>query len=118
MRSPYDVVIRPIITEKSNDNMEQGKYTFEVLKSATKVEIKHAVESLFQVKVLSVNTVSMKGKEKRMGVHQGMTSDWKKAVVKIDTNPSANAYFEKGGKAVTTNKKYKTEIELVGSTQA
>jgi len=106
-----EIIIRPIVTEKSNFALAEGKYTFEVHKDASKTEVKKAVEQLFNVKVISVNTVSMPGKVKRMGVHSGKTPDWKKAIVKIDTNPSEEKYLEKGGKAVTTNKKYNTEIE-------
>jgi len=105
-----EIIIRPIITEKSNMAVAEGKYTFEVAKDATKTEVKKAVEQLFNVKVVSVNTVSMPGKQKRMGVHTGRTPDWKKAIVKIDTNPSEETYLQKGGKATTTNKKYNTEI--------
>ena len=74
-------------------------------------DVKKAVEQLFNVKVISVNTVSMPGKVKRMGYHSGRTSDWKKAIVKIDTNPTEEKYLEKGGKSVTASKSYKTEIE-------
>jgi len=106
----HDIIIAPVITEKSNMDMAEGKYTFRVAKNATKTEVKKAVEALFNVKVVAVNTVSMPGKEKRMGVHSGKTPDWKKAIVKIDQNPSEESYLEKGGKATTTNKKYNTEI--------
>ena len=106
----HDIIIAPVITEKSNMDMAEGKYTFRVAKEASKTAVKKAVEELFNVKVVAVNTVSMPGKEKRMGVHSGKTSDWKKAIVKIDTNPSDVTYLEKGGKAVTVNKKYNTEI--------
>ena len=68
---PEDIVIRPIVTEKSNNELQAGKYTFEVAKNATKIQIADAVEALFNVKVLKVNTISMKGKEKRVGVHVG-----------------------------------------------
>ena len=105
-----DIIIKPIITEKSSVAMAEGKYTFRVANSASKTAVKKAVEELLNVKVISVNTVSMPGKEKRMGVHSGKTPDWKKAIVKIDTNPSEETYLEKGGKATTTNKKYNTEI--------
>ena len=108
---PEDIVIRPIVTEKSNGALEEGKYTFEVAKKATKIQIADAVETLFGVKVLKVNTVSMKGKEKRVGVHVGKTSDWKKAIVTIDTNPTEKTYLTKGGKEVKLNKKYKDSIE-------
>ena len=108
---PEDIIIAPIVTEKSNDMLQQGKYTFEVNKNATKVEIANAVEKLFEVKVLKVNTVSVKGKSKRVGYHQGKTSDWKKAIVTIDTNPGDVTYLGKGGKAVKGSKKYKDSIE-------
>ena len=106
-----EIIIAPIITEKSNDEMQQGKYTFKVNKNATKVEIANAVEKLFEVKVLKVNTISVKGKKKRVGYHQGMTSDWKKAIVTIDTNPGETTYIGKGGKEVKGSKKYKDAID-------
>lgn len=108
---PEEIIIAPIVTEKSNDIMQQGKYTFEVNKNATKVQIANAVEKLFEVKVLNVNTISVKGKKKRVGYHQGMTSDWKKAIVTIDTNPEDVKYLGKGGKEVKGSKKYKDSIE-------
>ena len=106
-----DIIIRPIITEKSSDGLQEGKYTFEVNKKATKVEIAKAVEKLFEVKVLKVSTMTVKGKEKRVGVHVGKTSDWKKAIVTIDTNPTEKTYLDKGGKEVKVSKKYKDSIE-------
>ena len=108
---PEEIIIAPVVTEKSNDELQQGKYTFEVNKKATKIEIANAVEKLFEVKVLKVNTISVKGKEKRVGAHKGMTSDWKKAIVTIDTNPSEKTYLAKGGKEVKVAKKYKDSIE-------
>ena len=108
---PEEIIIAPIITEKSNDMVQQGKYTFKVNKNATKVEIANAVEKLFEVKVLKVNTISVKGKKKRVGYHQGKTSDWKKAIVTIDTNPGDTTYIGKGGKEVKGSKKYKDSIE-------
>ena len=106
-----EVIIKPIITERSSENLQEGKYTFKVNKKATKIEIAKAVEKLFEVKVLKVNTISVKGKEKRVGAHKGMTSDWKKAIVTIDTNPSEKTYLAKGGKEVKVAKKYKDSIE-------
>ena len=111
MKYAEDVIIRPIMTEKTYENIAAGKYTFEVAIDATKLEIKNAVEELFSVKVLKVNTISVKGKEKRVGAHKGMTSDWKKAIVTIDTNPSEKTYLAKGGKEVKVAKKYKDSIE-------
>ena len=106
-----DIIVRPVVTEKSNDAMQEGKYTFEVNKNATKDEIANAVEKLFEVKVLKVNTISVKGKSKRVGYHQGKTSDWKKAIVTIDTNPSDTTYLAEGGKVKKVSKKYKDSIE-------
>ncbi|WP_010246819.1 50S ribosomal protein L23 [Acetivibrio cellulolyticus] len=117
MRLAEDIIKRPHITEKSNMEAITGKYTFIVDVKATKTEIKQAVEKLFSVKVLKVNTVNCEGKQKRMGVHQGPRPDWKKAIVKIDTNPKPTSYLTKGGKAVTDNKKLKTSIEEFGVTQ-
>lgn len=117
MRTPEDIIIRPFITEKSNADIAEGKYTFIVDVNATKTEIKQAVERLFQVKVVQVNTMNYEGKEKRMGVHMGPRPDWKKAVVKIDTDPKPVSYLSKGKKEVATTKKYKTNIEEFGVTQ-
>ena len=108
---PEDIIIAPVITEKSNDELQQGKYTFRVNKNATKVEIAKAVEKLFEVKVLKVNTMTVKGKQKRVGYHVGKTSDWKKAVVTIDTNPGEVSYLAKGGKVTKVSKKYKDSID-------
>ena len=108
---PEDIIIKPVITEKSNDGLQAGKYTFKVNKKATKVDIANAVEKLFNVKVVNVNTITVKGKEKRVGVHVGKTADWKKAIVTIDTNPGDKTYLAKGGKETKVSKKYKDSIE-------
>ena len=108
---PEEVIIAPIVTEKSNDMMQEGKYTFEVNKNATKVDIANAVEKLFEVKVLKVNTISVGGKNKRVGYHQGKTSDWKKAIVTIERNLQESKYLGKGGKEVKASKKYKDSID-------
>ena len=108
---PEEIIIAPVITEKSNDQMQMGKYTFEVNKKATKVEIANAVEKLFNVKVLNVNTMTVKGKTKRDRYVEGKTSDWKKAIVTIDTNPGEESYLTKGGKVQKVSKKYKDSIE-------
>lgn len=114
MKRAEDIILRPYITEKSNEEIAEGKYTFIVDRRSTKTEIKNAVEKLFQVKVLSVNTINYQGKQKRMGVHVGKTEAFKKAIVKIDTNPKPVTYLTKGGKEVATAKKYKTSIEEFG----
>ena len=108
---PEDIIIKPIITEASNEATQEGKYTFKVNKKATKVDIANAVEKLFEVKVLKVNTITVKGKEKRVGRSVGRTSDWKKAIVTIDTDPKAETYLTKGGKEVKGTKKFKDSIE-------
>ena len=115
MKYAEDIIIRPIITEKGYEAMAQGKYTFEVATDATKLEIKDAVEKLFSVKVKKVNTLRYDGKKKRVGAHLGKTKAWKKAIVQIDTNPSEEKYLTKGGKVVSSGKKYKTEIEEISS---
>ena len=78
-----DILIRPIVTEKSTALMEQGKYTFRVPLAATKIQIRQAVEQIFKVKVQAVNTMRYEGKLKRMGRTQARRSDWKKAVVTL-----------------------------------
>ena len=78
-----DILIRPIVTEKSTALMEQGKYTFRVPRAATKIQIRQAVEQIFKVKVQAVNTMRYECKLKRMGRTQGRRSDWKKAVVTL-----------------------------------
>ena len=108
---PEDIIIAPVITEKSNDGLQAGKYIFKVNKKATKIDIRNAVEKLFEVKVLDVNTINVKGKTKRMGKTSGKTSDWKKAIVTIDTNPEEETYLAKGGKETKINKKYKDSID-------
>lgn len=106
-----DIIIAPVITEEASMRMAEGKYTFKVAKKATKIDIKNAVEKLFEVKVVDVKTISVKGKEKRVGVHQGKTSDWKKAIVTIDPEAAGKSYIAKGGKEVKLAKKYKDSIE-------
>jgi len=86
---PRDLIKRPVITERSTELMEEGKYVFEVDKRANKTEIRQAVEKLFGVKVAAVNTVRVPPKPKRVGGHSGYTSERKKAIVKLtpDSNP-------------------------------
>jgi len=79
----HDILIRPLMTEKSSLLMEQNKYTFEVHKSANKIQIRQAVEQVFKVKVMSVNTMNVPGKPKRRGNLVGKTRSWKKAIVTL-----------------------------------
>ena len=83
MNSAYEVIIRPVVSERSFDLMSNNKYTFEVHKDANKIQIRQAVEQIFKVKVLSVNTINVKGKPKRMGAFVGKTRSWKKAIVAL-----------------------------------
>ena len=78
-----DIIIRPLITEKSTTLMVEGKYVFEVAKAANKIEIAKAISQIFNVNVASVNTVNVEGKVKRMGRSIGKRSDYKKAIVKL-----------------------------------
>ena len=95
MRTAYDVIIRPIITEQSMEDLDIKKYTFEVAKDAGKIEIKKAVEEIFGVKVASVNTLTVPGKEKRMGAGRpGMTRTWKKAYVQLTADSKTIEFFE------------------------
>jgi len=80
----YDIVLRPIVTEKSSLAKETGnQYVFEVARDANKIEIAKAVERLFKVKVLTVRVMNMEGKKRRLGKFAGKRSDWRKAIVKI-----------------------------------
>lgn len=83
MQNLRDVLIRPLVTEKTNAMMQDNKYTFVVPLRVNKVEIRQAVEHIFKVKVLAVNTVRVMGKTKRMGKTQGKRPDYKKAIVKL-----------------------------------
>lgn len=89
-----DVIIRPILTEKSYAGIENKRYVFEVAKNANKTQIKLAIEEIFEVSVESVHTVNCKGKLKRMGRSQGYTPDYKKAIVQLKKDSKAIAFFE------------------------
>jgi large subunit ribosomal protein L23 len=95
MATAYDIIIRPIITERAMSGVADKKYVFETAPEAGKVEIKKAVEEIFGVKVKSVNTVSMKAKEKRVGGGRpGMTKTWKKAYVQLTADSKTIEFFE------------------------
>ena len=81
--NPRDIIIRPIVTEKTSDMMKDNKYAFQVAMGANKTEIRQAIEAIFNVKVVNVNTVRVEGKKKRMGRFEGKRSDYKKAIVKL-----------------------------------
>ena len=94
MKSVYDIIIRPVITERSMAGIADKKYVFEVALGSNKVEIRKAIEEIFKVKVLSVNTINVRGKEKRMGVHTGYTSKKKKAIVRLTEDSKGIEIFE------------------------
>ncbi|MFB1051376.1 50S ribosomal protein L23 [Paraliobacillus sp. JSM ZJ581] len=94
MKDTRDIIKRPIITEHSADLMIDKKYTFEVDPRANKTEIKQAVESIFGVKVVKVNTLNLKGKFKRMGRYGGFRPDRKKAVVQLSEDSKELEFFE------------------------
>ncbi len=94
MRIPHDIIIKPIITEKSMEDMAEGKYTFMVDKRANKSEIKKAVENIFDVKVDKVNTMNMLGKVKRQGMNSGRRPSWKKAIIKLAEGSKGIEFFE------------------------
>ena len=88
-----DIILAPVITEKSSAALSDKKYTFRVADGANKIEIAKAVEELFGVKVAKVNTISMKGKKRRYGRFEGYTSDWKKAVVTLTAESKTIEFF-------------------------
>lgn len=94
MKDLRDIIKRPVITEHSADLMADKKYTFEVSKNANKTEIKAAVELIFDVKVLKVNTMNLKGKFKRQGQYAGYRPDRKKAIVQLSEDSKDLDFFE------------------------
>ena len=95
MKSVADIIVRPLITEKSMDGIASKVYTFEVQKDATKADVALAVETMFKkTKVVKVNTIIMKKKPKRYGVHFGYTGEWKKAIVTLSEDSAPIAFFD------------------------
>ena len=92
MKDPREVIIRPVISARSYDKMSENVYTFEVAKSANKVEIAQAVEAIFDVKVKKVNTLNVKPKPKRVRFHMGKTRSWKKAMVTLAEGDSIELF--------------------------
>lgn len=90
----YDIIIEPILSEKSYDGIPEKKYTFKVAKTATKSQVKVAVEQIFGVKVAKVNTSNYDGKLKRMGRNEGRRSAYKKAIVTLTADSKAIEFFE------------------------
>ncbi len=94
MKRANEIVIAPVITEKSMAGIAAKTYTFKVAKDSNKVEIADAVETLFGVKVAKVNTISVKGRFKRMGRNEGYRPDWKKAIVTLTEDSKTIEFFE------------------------
>lgn len=94
MKSAYDIIRKPVITERSMAGLANNKYTFEVAPDANKIEIRKAIEEIFGVKVVKVNTIRRPGKWKRMGVHVGKRPDVKKAVVTLTADSKPIEVFE------------------------
>ena len=95
MKTVYDIIVRPIVTEQSMEDVDIKKYVFEVAKDATKIEIKKAVEEIFGVTVIKVTTSTVQGKEKRTGRYPaGFQKTWKKAVVKLSEDSKNIEIFE------------------------
>ena len=95
MKTAYDIIIKPIITEQSMEATEEKKYVFQVAMDANKIEIKKAIEEIFGVKVEKVNTIRMDGKAKRQGAApQGRRANWKKAMVKLTAESKTIEFFE------------------------
>ena len=93
---PQDIILRPIITEKSSRLMEHNKYTFEVHPKANKIEVRNAVSSIFKVKVVKVSTLYVRPKPKRMGAFLGKSRTWKKAIVTVAAGERIE-FFEGAG---------------------
>ena len=94
MKLSQDIIIKPIITEKSMDMLADKRYVFKVAADATKPEIAAAIEELFSVEVADVNTISMKKKPKRLGVHAGYKGEWKKAIVTLKPSSKTIEFFD------------------------
>ena len=92
--APQNIVLAPVITEDSMGRLAMKKYTFKVANDATKIDIAAAVEELFGVKVAKVNTMHVRGRYRRQGLHAGFTASWKKAIVTLTENSKGIAVFE------------------------
>ena len=90
----HDIIIRPVLSEKSYADIANKKYTFEVAKSANKTQIKKAIEEIFKVKVESVNISNVYGKIKRQGKYEGLTGSYKKAIVQLTEDSKTIEFFD------------------------
>ncbi len=94
MKTPYDVIIKPVISEQSMEDAQAKKYTFKVAVDANKTEVKNAVEEIFDVEVAKVNIMNVVGKKKRMGRYVGMTAATKKAIVTLTEKSKEIEFFQ------------------------
>ncbi len=94
VKTAQDIILKPVITEASMEDLQAGKYTFKVAKNANKTEVKEAVEEIFGVKVAKVNTMHVRGKTRRMGRNEGTTPSWKKAIVTLAEGSKTIAFFD------------------------
>lgn len=94
MKAAQDIILRPVITERSMEGIQNKRYTFCVADSANKIEIAKAVEELFKVSVSKVNTVHMRGRKKRVGAHVGFKPSWKKAIVTLKKDSKGIDFFD------------------------
>ena len=94
MKAAQDIILAPVVTERSMGGFADKKYTFRVAKDATKIDIARAIEEIFGVKVEKVNTVSVRGHKRRMGRYEGMTASWKKAIVTLKQDSKTIDFFD------------------------
>ena len=94
MKTAQDIIIAPVITEKSMSGIADKKYTFKVAKDANKYQIADAVKELFKVDVAKVNTINVRGKSRRMGRYEGYTASWKKAIVTLKADSKTIEFFD------------------------
>lgn len=94
MKTAYDIILKPVISERSMDDAQQRKYTFKVAVDANKTQVRHALEEIFEVEIENVNIMNVKGKKKRQGRSVGYTSAWKKAIVTLTESSKKIEFFE------------------------
>jgi len=94
MKSAYDVIIKPVISERSMDDAQERKYTFQVATDVNKTQVKHALEEIFDIEISKVNIMNVRGKKKRQGRTSGMTSASKKAIITLKPNSKEIEFFQ------------------------
>jgi len=94
MKTAYDIIIKPVITERSMDDAQERRYTFHVAPNANKTQVKHALEEIFDIEIARVNIMNVKGKMKRQGRTQGMTAASKKAIVMLKPSSKEIEFFQ------------------------